>query len=106
MIDHEVEQLERTAAWRLRLVDANPGDTDSAAAAERLEALAFDLKHHDYSALWTELRSIAHWLGESDVISDYAEQAAAYRARIGISENPTTGLDYLHAMLAIARGLV
>lgn len=106
MIEEEIEQLERTAAWRLRLLDANPGDTPSAAAAERLEALAHDIKHNDYSALWTELQSILNWLGESDAISDFADQASAYRQRIGISENPTTGLDYLLAMLAIARGLV
>ncbi len=102
----EIEALERAAAWRLRLVDADPADGQSAAAAGLLEALADDLRHHDYAALWTELGSIANWLGESDAISDLAELAAAYRARIGVSEYPADGRDYLRGLLAIARGLV
>jgi hypothetical protein len=102
----EVEELERTAAWRLRLVDADPEDTASAAAARLLEALANDLRANDYSPLWTELRSIGNWLGESDSISDYAELAADYRARIGVSDHPANGTAYLLGLLAIARGLV
>ena len=74
----EVEELERAAAWRLRLVDADASDTASAAAALVLEALAEDLRHNDHAALWTELRSIGNWLGESDAISDYADLAADY----------------------------
>jgi len=105
--DHpEIEELERTAAWRLRLVDANPDDTASATAAVLLEALAGDLRRNDYAELWTELRSIGNWLGESDAISDYADLAADYRLRIGISEHPENGAGYLHGLLAIARGLV
>jgi hypothetical protein len=102
----EVEELERTAAWRLRLVDADPDDTASAAAAALLDALAGDLRRNDYTELWTELRSIGNWLGESDGISDYADLAADYRIRIGISDHPATGADYLLGLLAIARGLV
>ena len=70
----EIEDLERTAAWRLRLVDADPTDTASENAARRLEALADDLRQNDYTALWTELRAVGNWLGESDGISDYAER--------------------------------
>jgi hypothetical protein len=102
----EIEELERTAAWRLRLVDANPDDTASAAAARDLETLANDLRQNDYAALWTELRSIGNWLGESDAISDYAELASDYRARIGISAHPADGADYLRALLALAQSLV
>ncbi|WP_158921455.1 hypothetical protein [Acidisphaera sp. S103] len=102
----EVEELERAAAWRLRLVDADPGDTASAAAAVALEALAGDLRRKDYASLWTELRSIGNWLGESDAISDYADLAADYRVRIGISVHPGDGSEYLLELLAIARGLV
>jgi hypothetical protein len=102
----EIDELERTAAWRLRLVDANPNDTASAAAARTLEALADDLRRNDYPALWTELRSIGNWLGESDAISDYAGLAADYRAQIGISEHPSDGAAYLIGLLAIARGLL
>jgi hypothetical protein len=102
----EIEELERTAAWRLRLVDADPGDTVSAGAARLLEALAEDLRVQDHASLWTELRSIGNWLGESDGISDFACFAADYRARIGVSEHPADGAAYLLGLLAIARGLV
>jgi hypothetical protein len=106
----EVEELERTAAWRLRLMDADPGDTASAAAAQQLESLAEALRCDDpasgLTSLWTELRAVGNWLGESDAISDYAELAAAYRAQIGISEHPADGADYLRALLRIAHSLM
>jgi hypothetical protein len=102
----EIEELERTAEWRLRLVDADPGDTISAAAARLLEHLADDLRRNDYTPMWSELRSIGNWLGESDAISDYAGLATDYRARIGISVHPGNGSDYLRALLAIAQSLV
>jgi hypothetical protein len=102
----EIEELERAAAWRLRLVDADPEDAGSAAAARLLEHLADDLRRNDYALLWTELRSIGNWLGESDAISDYAELAADFRARIGLSARPENGEAYLRGLLAIAQSLV
>jgi hypothetical protein len=102
----EVEELERAAQWRLRLVDADPGDAANAAAARLLTALADDLRQNDHPALWTELRSIGNWLGESDAISDYSDLTADYRGRIGITEHPADGAAYLKALLAIARGLL
>jgi hypothetical protein len=102
----EIEQLERAAEWRLRLVDADPGDAVSAAAADLLQRLADDLRREDHAALWSELRSIGNWLGESDVISDYADLAADYRMSIGVSEHPADGAAYLRGLLAIAHGLV
>jgi hypothetical protein len=103
----EVAELERTAAWRLRLVDADPSDIASRAAAARLQELADDLRDVDsLGPLWTELRSLSNWLAESDAISDYAELAAAYRARIGVAEHPENGGAYLRALLAIANSLV
>jgi hypothetical protein len=102
----EIEELEQTAAWRLRLVDADPNDTASATAARLLEALADDLRRNDYAPHWTELRSIGNWLGESDAISDFAGLAVDYRARIGVSEHPADGAAYLLSLLAIARGVV
>ena len=102
----EIEDLEQTAAWRLRRVDADPSDTASASAAVLLEALADDLRRNDHAALWTELRSIGHWLGESDAISDYAALAADYRVRIGVTDHPADGAAYLSGLLAIAHGLV
>jgi hypothetical protein len=102
----EIEELESTAEWRLRRVDADAGDTASAAAATLLLRLAEDLRRNDYAQLWAELRSIDNWLGESDAISDYAGLAAEYRLRIGVSDHPANGSDYLRGLLAIARGLI
>jgi hypothetical protein len=102
----EIEELEWTAEWRLRLVDADPTDSGSAAAARLLEKLADDLRRDDYAALWMELRSIGNWLAESDAISDFSELAADYRRRIGVSEHPPDGAAYIAELLAIARGLV
>jgi hypothetical protein len=102
----EIEELERVAAWRLRRVDADPHDHASASAATRLERLAEDLRHNTYTDLMSELYFICNYLGESDMISDYAERAAAYRARIGFDEHPEDGAAYLHGLLAIARSLV
>jgi hypothetical protein len=102
----EIEELERAAEWRLRLVDAHASDTASAAIASTLQRLADDLRCNDYAPLWTELQPIGHWLSESDAISDYSDLAAEYRARIGVSDHPANGSDYLHGLLAIARGLI
>jgi len=102
----EIEELERAAAWRLRLVDADASDSASAKAASILQRLADDLRHNDYALLWTELRSIGNWLGESDAISDYADLTQEYRTRIGVSDHPANGADYLRNLLAIARGLI
>ncbi|MFL5253493.1 MAG: hypothetical protein ACJ8AI_11460 [Rhodopila sp.] len=102
----EIEELERTAAWRLRLVDANPSDDASKSAAAMLQAIAGDLHRVELAPLWTELRALCNWLGESDAISDYAELAADYRGRIGFSEHPTDGADYLRGLLAVAQSLI
>jgi len=102
----EIEELERAAEWRLRLMDADPTDQVSVRAAALLQRLADDLCHNDYAPLWTELRSIGNWLAESDAISDYADLAFDYRARIGTSDHPADGADYLRGLLAIAQSLV
>ncbi len=102
----EIEELERTAAWRLRLVDADPSDRASKRAAELLHALAEELRNPDLAPLWMELRALGNWLAESDAISDYAELAAEYRGRIGVSEHPADGTAYLRALLTIAKSLV
>ena len=102
----EIEELDRAAAWRLRVLDADPSDVASAGAAGLLERLAADLRGNDYGPLWTELRLIGNWLGESDAISDYAGLSGDYRARIGVSAHPADGADYLRGLLAIAQSLV
>ena len=102
----EIEALEQTAAWRLRQLDADPADTASADAASRLGHLAADLRRTPYPEQWSELTALLNWLGESDLISDYADLAAGYRVKIGISEHPANGGAYLAALLAIARDLL
>jgi hypothetical protein len=102
----EIEELERTIDWRLRLLDADPGDDASQAAVALLQRIADDLRSPALQPLWIELRALCNWLGESDAISDYAELAAAYRARIGSEVWPAGGADYLRGLLAIAQSLV
>lgn len=99
----ESAALEETAAWRLRLVDADPTDRQSAAAAERLQQLAEDLRRNRAAKLHAELGAICSWLAESDDISDFAFLAQEYRRRIGIDAFPETGDDYLRALLDLAR---
>jgi hypothetical protein len=102
----EVEELERTAAWRMRLVDQDPADARSLAAARLLEKLANDLRGLRDPGAWAELGAICNWLGESDMISDYAEAAQEYRAGIGVDHFPADGAAYLAALTDIARRFV
>ena len=102
----EIDELERAAAWRLRLVDADPDDHASRTAAERLQTLADELRRDDLDALWAELDALRNWLGESGLISDYAGLAADYRSRIGVTATPSDAAAYVRALLEIAQGLV
>ena len=102
----EIDELERTAAWRLRLVDADPDDHVSRTAAVRLQVLADELSRGDLDSLWTELGALRNWLGESGLISDYADLASDYRSRIGVTDMPSDAADYLRALIAMAQGLV
>lgn len=99
----EIAELEAAAEWRLRQVDAHPNDRQSAAAAERLQHLADDLRRLSTTPLHRELGAICNWLAESDDISDFAQLAHEYRLRIGIDAFPATGEDYLQALLEIAK---
>jgi hypothetical protein len=99
----EVADLEAAAAWRLRKVDANPKDQQSAAAAQRLQKLAADLRILQASPLYQEYGAICNWLAESDDISDFAQLAHDYRLSIGTDAFPETGEDYLRALLALVR---
>jgi hypothetical protein len=99
----EVADLEAAAAWRLRRVDANPGDQQSAAAAQRLQKLADELRSLQASSLYREYGAICNWLAESDDITDFAQLAHEYRLGIGVDAFPETGEDYLRALLQIAQ---
>jgi hypothetical protein len=99
----EVADLEATAEWRLRKVDANSNDQQSAAAAQCLQKLADELRHLQSSSLYREYSAICNWLAESDDISDFTQLAHDYRLRIGIDAFPDTGEDYLRILLEMAK---
>ncbi len=99
----EVEELQRTAEWRLRRVDADPTDDKSAAAARQLEKLAEDLRAVRVSPLFQEYLAICNWLGESDGIADFSLLANDYRARIGFDRWAEDGEAYLRALIDLAK---
>ncbi|HUN42909.1 MAG TPA: hypothetical protein VMU81_21665 [Acetobacteraceae bacterium] len=99
----EVADLESAAAWRMRQVDADPSDRQSAAAAERLQRLADELRRIQSAPLFREYGAICNWLAESDDITDFAQLAHEYRLRIGADAFPETAEDYLRALLDLAR---
>jgi hypothetical protein len=99
----EVSDLEAAAEWRLRKVDADPDDRQSAEAAARMQKLADDLRDLRSSALYREYGAVCNWLAESDDISDFTQIAHDYRLRIGIDAFPDTGEEYLRALLQMAR---
>jgi hypothetical protein len=99
----EVVELEEAAAWRLRQLDAHPGDCQSAAAAALLQHLAEDLRGRPDLPGLTELHALCNWLAESDAVSDYAAATQAYRMRIGVDQHPADAQAYVRALLELAR---
>jgi hypothetical protein len=99
----EAAELERAADWRIRKLGENPADQQSAAAAKLLSKLADDVRRLRRSAVYTEYLAILNWLGEFDVIEDFAERANDYRARIGIDHFPEDGEAYLRALTVLAK---
>jgi hypothetical protein len=99
----EAAELERVADWRIKKIGENPADQQSAAAAALLQRLADDVRARRGGAAFTEYAAILNWLGEFDVMEDFAERAHAYRLRIGIDAFPENGDAYLEALTALAR---
>jgi hypothetical protein len=99
----EVIELERAADWRLRKVDANPSDEQSAKAARQLQKLADDLRRGANAKLLEEYRCVCNWLSESDGISDFVLRAQDYREMIAFGEWAETGDDYLRALIGMAQ---
>jgi hypothetical protein len=99
----EAIALERAADWRIRKFGENPGDIESQAAANLLQKLANDLRRLPMSEAYTEYQAILNWLGEFDVMQDFAERALGYRIRIGVTEFPQDGDAYLLALIRLAR---
>jgi len=99
----EAVELDRAADWRIRKVGEDPSDRQSAAAAKLLSRLADDVRRLRGSPAYTEYLAILNWLGEFDVIEDFAERANEYRARIGVAHFPENGEAYLRALTALAK---
>jgi hypothetical protein len=99
----EAVALEEAAEWRLRRLDADPADTESAAAARELQGLAESVRRLGASPLLAELHALCNWLGESDNISAFALGAQAYRERIGVDRHPESAEAYLRALIELAK---
>ena len=97
----EAEELERAAAWRLRKADE--GDRGSAVAAERLRAIAGDLRAHGTTPLVAEYRCICNWLAESDGIEDFNHFAHEYRIGIGFAHTPEDSDAYIRALIKLSK---
>ena len=99
----EATDLERIADWRIKKLWGNPDDAQSAAAAKLLQTLAEDVRRRRGSPAYVEYLAILNWLGEFDVMDDFAERANEYRARIGVDRFPRNGDDYLSALIELAK---
>jgi hypothetical protein len=99
----EVAALEAAAERCLQRVDADPADRRSAAAAQRLHALAQDLRELAGSPLFAEYHAICGWLDEFEGTADFQYLAHEYRNGIGTAHDPADGEAYLRALIALAR---
>jgi hypothetical protein len=99
----EAVELERAADWRIKKLGGNPADAESAVAATLLQKLADDLRQTPGSMAYTEYTAILNWLGEFDVMEDFAERALEYRMRIGVDQFPDSGEAYLRALIQLAK---
>jgi hypothetical protein len=101
----EAVELERCADWRIKKLGENPSDRESAAAATLLQRLADDVRRLPGSPTYVEYLAILNWIGEFDVMDDFAERATEYRTRIGVDDFPQNGDDYLRALIALAKDI-
>ncbi|MGE0259319.1 MAG: hypothetical protein AB7H71_13705 [Alphaproteobacteria bacterium] len=99
----EVQELERAADWRIWKLGADPTDRESAAAAELLQKLADQVRGLGGSPVHVEYLAILNWIGEFDMMEEFAARAHEYRSRIGVEHFPEDGDAYLRALIAMAR---
>ena len=101
----EVIELERAADWRIKKLGENPGDRQSAEAAELLQMLADQVRGLAGFGLpvYREYQAICGWLDEFDGMAELQEYAQDYRARIGIDKFPTDGEEYLRVLIGFAK---
>jgi hypothetical protein len=72
-------------------------------AAERLQAIADDLRAHGTTHPVAEFRCICYWLAESDGIEDFNHLAHEYRIGIGFEHTPATGDEYIRALIKLSK---
>ncbi len=99
----EAGELERAADWRIRKLGEDPDDQQSEAAARLLQHLADEVRRLRGAPAYTEYLAILNWLGEFDVMEDFAERAHEYRIRIGVDQFPASAEDYLRALITLAK---
>lgn len=99
----EVAELEAAAAWRLRQVDADPDDVQSAAAARQLQTLAEGVRQLGDVPLVRELHALCGWLDKSDNITDFSLRAHELRTRIGFDRHAETAEDYIRMLIELAK---
>jgi hypothetical protein len=99
----EADELERTAEWRMRKLDAEPADSVSRDAAALLERLAAEVRALDGSAVSREYGAICNWLSESGEIADFMDMVGERRARIGVDWVPEDGSAYIRSLVELAK---
>lgn len=99
----EAVELEGAADWRIKKLGENPDDVKSAAAAKLLQRLADEVRALAGSAIYGEYQAICGWLEEFDGMTELAEYAQAYRARIGVDQVPANGDEYLRVLIGFAK---
>ncbi len=99
----EAVELENAAERRLRRVDADPSDTQSAEVAQHLQQLAAEVRALRDSPLYQELRAICNWLDEFDGMAEFELRAYDFRSRIGQELWVESGEEYLRALIELAR---
>jgi hypothetical protein len=99
----EAVELERVADWRIKKLGENPGDAESARAAELLQRLADELCAMAGSPAYKEYQAICGWLDEFDGMVELNDYAHDYRMRIGVDQFPENGEDYLRVLIGFAK---
>jgi len=99
----EAIDLERAAEWRIKKFGENPADAESGEAVKLLQKLADEVRRLRGAAVYIEYLAILNWLGEFDVMEDFADRALQYRMQIGADRFPETGEAYLKALIALAK---
>src|SRR4051794_12363656 len=107
MLENLLMDLENTAEWRHKVQDEFPEDSRNQPAAQLLECLKNEIESNPDSPLAREVEELETELVElSDGnhrydLSAMSEEINDYRRRIGFSEFPKNGEDYLSHLLEI-----